>query len=96
MTKEKETKNKPILKIVITILSVIALLSSAFAIYELLMLVSIEDMLRYIVIGILIILDLLIILKTRGIWKKRPKKKRSKRIGYIIFMVVLFVWLLVL
>ena len=80
MTKEKETKNKPILKIVITILSVIALLSSAFAIYELLMLVSIEDMLRYIVIGILIILDLLIILKTRGIWKKRPKKKRSKRI----------------
>lgn len=88
MTKEKETKNKPILKIVITILSVIALLSSAFAIYELLMLVSIEDMLRYIVIGILIILDLLIILKTRGIWKKRPKKKRSKRIGYIIFMVL--------
>ena len=88
MTKEKETKNKPILKIVITILSVIALLSSAFAIYELLMLVSIEDMLRYIVIGILIIIDLLIILKTRGIWKKRPKKKRSKRIGYIIFMVL--------
>lgn len=88
MTKEKETKSKPILKIVITVLSVIALLSSAFAIYELLMLVSIEDMLRYIVIGILIILDLLIILKTKGIWKKRPKKKRSKRIGYIIFMVL--------
>ena len=88
MTKEKETKSKPILKIIITILSVIAILSSIFAIYELFILVSVEDMLRYIVVGVLILLDLLIIFKTKGILRKRPKNKRSKRVGYIIFMIL--------
>ena len=88
MTKEKETKKKPILKIVILILSVIAVLSSCFAIYEIFMLASVENMIRYIVIGVLVLLDILIIFKTKGILKKRPKNKHSKRIGYIIFMIL--------
>lgn len=90
MSKNNDTdiRKKPILKITILILSIISLLSSGFAIYEIFMLGSIENAIRYIVIGILILLDVLIIFKTKGILKKRPKKKHSKRIGYIIFMVL--------
>ena len=90
MSKNNDTdiRKKPILKITILILSIISLLSSGFTIYEIFMLGSIENTIRYIVIGILILLDVLIIFKTKGILKKRPKKKHSKRIGYIIFMVL--------
>ena len=90
MSKNNDTdiRKKPILKITILILSIISLLSSGFAIYEIFMLGSIENTIRYIVIGILILLDVLMIFKTKGILKKRPKKKHSKRIGYIIFMVL--------
>lgn len=88
MTKEKGTKKRPILKIIILILSIIALLSSAFAIYEIFTLATVEDLIRYIVMGVLVLLDLLIIFKTKGILGKRPKNKHSKRIGYIIFMVL--------
>lgn len=90
MSKNNDTdiRKKPILKITILILSIISLFSSGFAIYEIFMLGSIENAIRYIVIGILILLDVLIIFKTKGILKKRPKKKHSKRIGYIIFMVI--------
>lgn len=90
MSKNNDTdiRKKPILKITILILSIISLLSSGFAIYEIFMLGSIENTIRYIVIGILILLDVLIIFKTKGILKKRPKKKHFKRIGYIIFMVL--------
>lgn len=90
MSKNNDTdiRKKPILKITILILSIISLLSSGFAIYEIFLLGSIETTIRYIVMGILVLLDILIIFKTKGILKKRPKKKHSKRTGYIIFMVL--------
>lgn len=88
MSKDREKEKRPILKIVLLILTIISLLSSAFAIYEIFSLQSIEDLIRYIVIGVLVLIDLIIILKTKGICKKRPKNKHSKRIGYIIFMVI--------
>lgn len=88
MSKDREKKKRPILKTVLLILTILSLLSSGFAIYEIFSLQSIENMIRYIVIGILVLIDLIIIFKTKGIFKKRPKKKHSKRIGYIIFMVL--------
>ena len=88
MTKEKDTKKKPILKLIILMLSIISLLSSFFAIYEIFMLASVENTIRYIIMGILVLLDILIIFKTKGILKRRPKNKHSKRIGYITFMIL--------
>ncbi len=88
MSKDREKKRRPILKIALLILTIISLLSSAFAIYEILSLQSIENLIRYIVVGILVLIDLIIILKTKSICKKRPKNKHSKRLGYIIFMVI--------
>ena len=88
MPKEKSSRKFSILKFIILILMIITLITSGFAIYELLKLSSIENLIRYIVIGILVILDFFIIFKGLLIFKKRAKNRRSKRIGFIIFLVL--------
>ena len=82
-TREKKSK----IKIVLSIFLIIALACSIFAIYEIFLLSSIETLIRYIVIGVLIFIDLILFLKVRIASKKR-KKKRSKRIGLISFMLL--------
>ncbi len=90
MNKEVGTKSKrkSIIRIIILILMVLSISTSAFAIFELFSLDSIENVIRYIVIGILVLLDLVIILKGLTIFKKRAKNRGSKRIGFMIFMVI--------
>jgi LCP family protein required for cell wall assembly len=63
--------NKKLLSFIIKIFSIIALGATAFAIYEILLLSSIENLIRYIVIGILILIDIVIIIKFKS--KKKPK-----------------------
>ncbi len=87
MPKEKGSKKYSILKIVIFVLMILSLCTSAFAIFELLKLSSIENLIRYIVIGILILIDLFIFIKCLFIFKKRAKK-RVKRIIFIIFLIL--------
>ena len=70
MHKEKP-KNKRLLSFIIKIFSIIALVASVFAIYEVFLLSSIEDLIRYIFIGVLILIDIVIIFKFKS--KKRPK-----------------------
>lgn len=82
-TREKKSK----IKIVLSIFLIIALACSGFAIYEIFLLSSIETLIRYIVIGVLIFIDLILFFKVRMASKKR-KKKRSKRIGLISFMLI--------
>lgn len=83
MAKEKErSQNKSGGKVVSTFFLIISLLVSAFAIYEIFLLSSIENMLRYIVIGILIGIDLILIFIVR-----RKNKKRRKKAGVITFMI---------
>ncbi len=85
MSKEKDIEKKPKLRIFILFLTILALITSGFAIYEILLLESIEDLIRYIVVGWLGLIDFILLLKTRSVWKNK-KKKKSKRIGYIIFL----------
>ncbi len=73
--------NKKILKFIIKLFSIIALGASIFAIYEIFLLSSIEDLIRYIVIGVLILIDIVIIFKFRS--KKRPKGT------YLSFLILL-------
>lgn len=82
-TREKKSK----IKIVLSIFLIIALACSGFAIYEIFLLSSIETLIRYIVIGVLIFIDLILFFKVRMASKKR-KKKRNKRIGLISFMLL--------
>ncbi len=76
--------NRKLLGFIIKLFSIIALGASIFAIYEIFLLSSIENLVRYIVIGILILIDILIIIKFRN--KKKPK---------VVYLMFLFIFSLV-
>ncbi len=81
----REKKNK--LNIVLSIFLIIAILASGFSIYEIFLLSSIETFIRYIIIGVLVVIDIILFIRVRFSSKKR-KKKRKKRIGLIVFMLL--------
>ena len=87
MTKENEVKEKKTVKITVLVFFILSLITSIFAIYEIFLLSSIEDLIRYIIIGILVLIDFILVFKVRCIFKnKQKKKKESKRIAFILFM----------
>ena len=89
MSKEKEqNKKKSKLAIILYIFLIIALIGSLFAIYEIFLLSSIETLIRYIVIGILLLIDLALFIKVRNKKKKKKNGKESKQIGLILFMLL--------
>ena len=93
---ENETKEKrKISSIIVLLLFIISLACSGYLIYNILLLSGIENVIRYIAIGILGFIDLISLIKTRNIWnnkqpkkKKKKKKKSSKRIGFILFLLL--------
>lgn len=91
LDEEKAPKRSKVLRMVLVVLFLISLGTSGYLIYNLFLLTGIEDIIRYIVIGILIVIDLICLIKLRGILKnkvsKKKKKKKSKRIGFILFLI---------
>ena len=78
MSKKKETKVKKESKIINTFIFLflaISLALSGFAIFELCLLSSIENLLRYMAIAVLGCFDLFFILKFMGLGKKKKKRK---------------------
>ena len=72
----KKTKNKrKKSSIVALIFFIISLVASGYLIYNILRLSGIEDLIRYIIIGILALIDLISFIKMRIIWKNKQKKK---------------------
>ena len=70
---------------------IIAVASSIFSIYEILLLSSIETLIRYIVIGVLVLLDLIIIFKCHGIRKfDETKKKKKPKKKLFMFLIILY------
>ena len=59
------TEKKPKIRIVLLIFLILAILASGFLIYEIFLLSSIETLIRYIVIGILILIDVVLFFKVR-------------------------------
>ena len=90
MAKEKEIKEKKTANIFIGLFLIIALGCSGFAIYELLLLSSIETLIRFIFIGIIGVLDLYFITKANRIIKGKIKKKKSVNKG--LFITILFIY----
>ena len=80
MQNSEKPKSRKLLGIIIKLFSIVALAASIFAIYEIYLLSSIEDLIRYIVMGVLILLDIVIIFKFRS--KKKPKKI------YLLFLII--------
>ena len=67
---------------------IIALVASLFAIYEIYLLSSIENLIRYIVIAIMGIIDLFLCLKVINHLGKRSKKKQKRKL--LIFFMFLY------
>ena len=89
----KKEKRK-LSSIIVLVLFLISILASGFLIYNILLLDGIENLIRYLVIGVLGLIDLFSLVKTRNIWKnkspknKKKKKKPSKRIRFILFLLI--------
>lgn len=85
--KEKSKKSKHrVNRFIILLVFILTLIASVFAIYNIFLLESIEDLIRYVVMGVFIIIDLLLILRIRRIWRGRVKKE-SKHVFLILFMI---------
>ena len=73
--------NKRVLKFIIKLFSIIAIVASIFAIYELYLLSSIEDLIRYIIMGVLVLIDIVIIFKF--------KSKKRQKVTYLLFLMLI-------
>ena len=82
----KEKKNKKC-RLWLAILSIIVILSNLFAIYNILLLGPIEEVIRYIIIGIFVVLDLIIIFKVRS--KRRHKEKKIKLLTTLLILYLI-------
>ena len=80
MQSNEKSKGSKILNIIGKFFSIIAIAASVFAIYEIYLLSSIENLIRYIVMGVLILIDIVIIFKFKS--KKKTKKT------YILFLLL--------
>ncbi len=83
-----EKDKTPITKKLVLIFMILALIMSCFAIYELSILGNIENLIRYSVIAAMFAIDIFITIKSINIFKKRSKHRHSKRIGFIIFLIL--------
>ncbi len=85
--KEKKEKKNKKCRLWLAILSIIVILSNLFAIYNILLLGPIEEVVRYIIIGVFVIFDILIIFKVRS--KRRHKEKKAKLITFFLIIYLL-------
>ena len=94
MTREKNNNNNKIMNMIVVFFLIIALATSGFAIFEISLLSSIENLIRYIVMGLLVLIDIFFILKTKKYIKGRYNKRR-KRPKKKLFILVLFLYSLI-
>lgn len=86
-TEEKKDKKKKKSRLWLLILSIIVILSNIFAIYNILLLGPIEEVIRYIIIGIFVVLDLVIIFKVRS--KRRHKEKKVRLLTFFLILYLI-------
>ena len=88
MSKKKEKKGLGIIYYIMILLFMIAVATSAFAIYEIYLLSSIENLIRTIVMGALIVIDLLFLWRLHVHRKKKEKKKRLFFFFIILYIII--------
>ena len=90
MRKNKENnekKKKRKCRLWLAILGIIVILSNLFAIYNILLLGPIEEVIRYIIIGIFVVFDILIIFKVKS--KRRHKEKKARLLTFFLIIYLL-------
>ena len=85
MEKKKKKKKYRLWLLILTLITIIA---NFFAIYEILLLGPVEEVIRYVVIGIFLLIDLVFFLKMK---KKRTKKEnKAKLLTFFLILYLLF------
>ncbi len=89
-SQEKKKRKKS--SVVALIFFMVSIISSGFLIYNIFKLNGVEDTIRYIAMGALVLIDFILFIKMRLVWKDKPQKKKkkkpSKRIGFITFLII--------
>ena len=86
-TEEKKDKKKKKCRLWLAILSILVILTNIFAIYNILLLGPVEEVIRYIVIGVFVVLDLVIIFKVRS--KRKHKEKKARLLTFFLILYLL-------
>ena len=86
-TEEKKDKKKKKCRLWLAILSILVILTNLFAIYNILLLGPVEEVIRYIVIGVFVVLDLVIIFKVRS--KRKHKEKKARLLTFFLILYLL-------
>ena len=87
MRKNKEEKKNKKCRLWLAILSIIVILSSLFAIYNILLLGPVEEVIRYIIIGVFVVFDIIIIFKVRS--KRRHKEKKARLLTFLLILYLI-------
>lgn len=87
MRKNKEEKKNKKCRLWLAILSVVVILSSLFAIYNILLLGPVEEVIRYIIIGLFVVFDIIIIFKVRS--KRRHKEKKARLLTFLLILYLI-------
>ncbi|MBQ7104273.1 MAG: LCP family protein [Bacilli bacterium] len=91
--KEKETTKPKKTSIVDIFFVLITVISSAFLIYTLTLLGPIETTIRYIVIGIIALIDLILIINLFRKKKKKKQLKKSIKRFFLVLLIILYIFL---
>lgn len=87
----EEIERKSKVRFVGLVFFIISLLTSGFLIYEIYLLSGIEDLIRYIAMGLLVFMDIVLYFKTKHLFEYRIRKKnrkgKAKSVVLITFMV---------
>ncbi len=86
--KQKKTK-KPTNQILILILLILSLVACGFDVYNIFLLNSIEDLIRYIVIGLIIVIELFFLIKTILIFRNKKKTRHRVLVTFMILTIIL-------
>ena len=81
-----EKEKKSIFNIILKFILLITIVASGFAIFSLTLLDSIENTLRYVAIGVIAFIDLVLILR---VFITSKKKKHKKKVGTLLIMLFL-------
>ena len=89
MAKKKEKKkDKKKTRNWLVVLGVILILVNAFTIYNILLLGPIEEVLRFIIIGVLVLIDLIFLFKIKSKKKHKEKKVRLLTTFMILYLII--------
>ena len=88
MKKKKEKSGKQKKRLWLLILGIFVILVNAFTIYTILLLGPIEEMIRYIIIGVCILIDLIFCFRIRAKRKHKEKKVKLLTTFLILYLIL--------